>query len=246
MELTRNVWIGMVLVAGLSALLIGCASGPPAGIEVLESYVAAVGGDAFDGLQSRVATGKFEVADMGYKGEFTMSVVPPELGRLEIRIGTIAAASSGIKDGIAWDINPMTGARILEANERGHALRQFALDPVLAWQDSFEGAVVQEWEPEAPQIKVLIKNADGDQVIFYFDNETKLLTRMMTFINGQRLVSQLEDYRDVDGVMIAHKVSNDMGGSISLEFSYDDVEHNVDIPAETFDFPEEIQKLIDE
>jgi len=242
----RKVWIGTVLVTGLSALLIGCESGPPTSREVLDSYVAAIGGDALDGVQSRVATGKFEVADMGYKGEFTMSVVPPGLGRLEIRIGAIAAASSGIKDEVAWDINPMAGARILEAGERGHARRQFALDPVLAWQDSFENAVLQEWEPEAPQIKILIKNADGEQVIFFFDSETKLLTRMMTFINGQRLVSKFDDYRDVDGVMIAHKVSNDMGGSISLEFSYDEVNHNVDIPAETFNFPEEIQKLIDE
>lgn len=44
--------------------------------------------------------------------------------------------------------------------------------------------------------------------------------------------------------MIAHRVSVDMGGSIELEFSYDEVEQNVDIPVETFDFPEEIQKLI--
>ncbi len=244
MELTRKVWIGTVLAAGLLALLVGCESGPPSASEVLRGYFTAIGGDAVLGLRSRVAKGKFEVTDKGYEGEFIMSSVPPQLGRLEIRIGTVAAASSGIKDGIAWDINPMTGARILEGSERRQAFRQFALDPVMAWMDSLKDAVIQDWDPEAQQIKVLIKNADGDQVIFYFDKESKLLTRMMTFINGQRLVSNLEDYREVDGAMIAHRVSVDMGGGIELEFSYDEVEQNVDIPAETFDFPEGIQKLI--
>jgi len=191
-----------------------------------------------------VAKGKFEVTERGYEGEFIMSSVPPQLGRLEIRIGTMAAASSGIKDGIAWDINPMTGARILEGSERRQVFRQFALDPVMAWMDSLKDAVIQDWDPEAQQIMVLIKNADGDQVIFYFDRESKLLTRMMTFINGQRLVSNLEDYREVEGVMMAHKVSSDMGGSIKLELSYDEVEHNVDIPVESFEAPEQIQKLM--
>jgi hypothetical protein len=36
-----------------------------------------------------------------------------------------------------------------------------------------------------------------------------------------------------------------MGGSVNVAYSYEEVEHNVDIPPETFDFPEEIQKLID-
>jgi hypothetical protein len=245
MKLTRTVrnWVG--IVAALSLFFIGCGGGPPTAGEVLESYRAAIGGDAMEGLQSRVAIGKFDLPDMGYSGEVSIKSVPPDLGKLEITIGNTAAASSGGKDGIAWSINPMAGARVLKEGEARRTFREFGFDPVLSWQDSFESAVVQDWDPDAQQVKVLIKSREGDQAICYFDKESGLLARQMTFVDGQRVLSSFEDYREVDGVMMAHQISSNMGGSVNVAYSYEEVEHNVDIPPETFDFPEEIQKLID-
>jgi hypothetical protein len=233
------------MVALPSLFFIGCDGGPPTAGEVLESYRTAIGGDAMDGLQSRVARGKFDLPEMGYSGEVSIKSVPPDLGRLEITIGNTVAASSGVKGGIAWSINPMAGARVLKNGEARRTFREFGFDPVFSWEDSFEGAVVQGWDPEAQQIKVLIKSKDGDQAICYFDKESKLLARQMIFVDGQRVLSSYEDYREVDGVLMAHQISSNMGGNVSVAYSYEEVEHNVDIPAETFDFPEEIQELID-
>lgn len=245
MNLAGAVRIGVIVVTALSLFLIGCSDGPPTAGEVLESYRDAIGGDAIDGLRSRVAKGKFDLPDMGYSGEVNIKSVPPDLGRLEITIGNTAAASSGVKGGIAWSINSMAGVRVLKNGEARRTFREFGFDPVLSWEDSFEGAVVQDWDPEAQQIKVLIKSRDGDQAICYFDKESKLLARQLIFVDGQRVLSSYEDYREVEGVLMAHQISSNMGGNVSVAYSYEEVEHNVDIPAESFDFPEEVQKLID-
>lgn len=246
MEIGGNRSIVRVVFVLAVLTLAGCGPAQPSAGDVLEDYLATVGEDALDGIRSRVAKGKFSLPDMGYEGEFTMTSVPPELGRMEVRMGTAVVASSGIKGEFAWEVNSMSGARILEGGEKRQSFRQFALDPVLAWRDSFENAVIQEWDPEAQQIKVLVRNAEGDQVIFFFDRATKLLTRFMIFLDGQRILSTIEDYRELDGIMQPYNVLTDVGGNVSIKFSYDSLEYNGDVPPETFEPPEQIQKLLEQ
>jgi len=56
-------------------------------------------------------------------------------------------------------------------------------------------------------------------------------------------VSWLSDYKEVDGILIAHTVSVDVMGQ-KREVVTQSVEHNVDLPENLFDLPEEIKEVM--
>jgi len=225
----------------------GCAPAEITAEDVIAKYGEAIGGaEQLLNLKSRVTNGQFSVPEMGISGSYVSYLLPPNRFYNEISIANMKA-SSGLRDGVAWEMNPMTGDRILEGGEKWAALRRACWDPVIEWNLFYDEAELQEQDPGAKTFKVAMNSKKNrSQALAYFDRQTGFLTKLITFDDGRRTATWFSDYKPVDGLILPHQVTSDMGGQIKIEMKVEKIEHDSEIEPSTFDFPEAIRKLLDE
>jgi hypothetical protein len=213
---------------------------------VIEKYVEAIGGrEAFARLSNRVMQGEFSLPDMGIFTRIEAYSVPPDKSYVHVDTGGYGTAANGVQGDLVWDLNPMAGARILEGAERAARLRQAAWDPLLAWQEHFREVTLGEEEEVHGRdcSKLIFTPHEGETETLLFDKESGLLTQTRTSLNGTRFTGDFSDYREVDGVMIPFRI---MVSSAQLNYGIrtESIEHNLEIPNDRFDPPQEIQALI--
>jgi hypothetical protein len=99
-----------------------------------------------------------------------------------------------------------------------------------------------------PAHKVVLTPRDGKPQSFYFDQASKLLAKVeLTVENPMGTIpveTFLEDYRSIDGVLLPHKSRVVAMGQDRL-LTTESVEHNVDLPPDRFDLPEEIRAILE-
>lgn len=233
----------VVLVLG-AVWAVGCAPKGPSPQDVLARYIEIAGGEeALEGVTSRLTEGEFSIPDMGYTGAFKQVALLPDRLRMSISVDGSEMAASGVTDGLAWDHNPMSGARVLQDAEKRIALRGVSVDPVWAWRDTFSSATFQESSEEGPNLDILLKSADGEQIICSFSKETGRLERTILFLGTNRVSQKYSDYREVSGLLIAFRIDSEMGG-LKLGFQMNNVELNASVDESAFELPEQIKKLV--
>src|SRR5690606_29930350 len=93
---------------------------------VIQKYVEALGGEEkLTASKSRVTKGVFALPDFGMTGDITTWVAPPNMYS-EITLDTLGSIQRGIKDGLAWELNPMQGATIHEGAQQKNMEREAA------------------------------------------------------------------------------------------------------------------------
>jgi hypothetical protein len=167
-----------------------------------------------DQFHNRLTIGKFLMPKIAYEGEMTTYTVPPDFRRMEVLQGTEKIFSSGVKDGVAWTIDPMNGARILEGLDRLRTLRQCNFDIFLSWQLEFVAAEVER------------SPSDSDSQA-----------------GSSRISIDISDYREVDGMLIPHLLDTDLDGIMTLQLAATSIQHDVEIPEEVLALPQEILDL---
>lgn len=255
MDRHRNIRLAPVLYCALFLelvalpLLLTAAPPVPPDIDpgaVIERYLEAVGGkDALAKLQSRVLKGTFNLPDMGLQAPVTSYVKAPGLSLTAIDFADYGSATSGTKEGIAWEINPMMGPRLIQGGDKAAFLRRAQIEPLEHWKTTFpevqsagEGMI-----GTAQCDKIVLTPAEGTPVTYWFDRATGLATRLEGMAGGIPVRTELSDYREVDGIKIPFRALIS-GMQFTFEIAWDSVEHNVEIPAEKFDFPPEIKTLL--
>lgn len=211
--------------------------------EVIEKYLAASGGrDALSKMQSRIMKGTFAMPDMGMYAPMEMYTQSPDKSFSYIEIAGMGSASNGVNGEVAWEINPMVGARILLGPERGAALLQARIEPMLDWKKLYSSAeLAGEDTVNGKKVwKLVLTSNEGAVTTHFMDQETGLVTKVETVREGQTMSTTLSDYREVDGIKIPHKV-NMSSPQFAFEITIDSVQHNVPIPPEKFELPAEIK-----
>lgn len=243
----RSTHIGIALAFAFTAVFIGTAGAQdlPSADDLIAKYIKAIGGAAAIGkIKTRVVNGTFELPDMNMSATMTNFVSPPNMYS-EIDLAGMGTVTRGISEGIAWEINFMTGARILEGAEKASSIQQASIEPFVNWKEFYKSAETQAEETvgDAPAYKVLLTQEEGPASTVFFDKESGLIVQMIAATpEGGMATSTISDYKEVDGVKIAHEVSVE-GGQFNLVISFNTVEQNVDIPASTFALPDEIKSL---
>ena len=237
---------GMFLVLGLCWALSQSVWAADDADAVINSYLEAIGGKAaMAKIHSRVVKGTFSMPDMGMSGDMEVYTQTPDKYRANIELGGMPPSSNGVNGDVAWDLNPMTGPRILQGAERDVRMRQTRIDPLLDWKQLFSKAEVtgDGTAQGKPCTKLLLTDAAGVSTTMCFDKETKLLASMEVDLAGQTVRTDFSDYRKVGDVMAAHKMHISMP-----QFSFDiiatSIENNVAIPAEKFELPPDIKALM--
>lgn len=217
---------------------------------VLEASIAAQGGrDKMAAIKSLKLTGTLVIPQMGMKGNLTALSAPPRSSLTTIEITGLGKLAQGVKDDVAWELNPMQGARILKDAERTMQLRESTFNADLVWKDLYpkaeHGGLVDFNGTQA--YKVTMTATDGESQVRFFAKDTLLPIGMQMTADTQMgkvpIEMQISDYRDVAGVKYAYKIVRKEGPQ-QIEITLTTVEQNVALPATAFDIPPEVAALL--
>jgi len=84
--------------------------------------------------------------------------------------------------------------------------------------------------------KVLVTSPSGKETTYYFNADTGLKMQEMTSQGEMTITSKFSDYKEVDGVKFAHKLTQLGVAQFPLEFKVTEMKANVDLPEDEFKF----------
>lgn len=210
----------------------------PKPADLVAKYHKAIGGkEAMAKVKSRIDKGKLVLPDMGMEAVYTAYTQPPN----ELNISDFSGmgvVKNGQTDGFAWSINPFQG-NTKQATTDGAEIFSFAdLDQIAGnaktlGEEDFNGKPAYKTEFTLP---------DGNPLTVFFDKESGLVVASENKNDdgsGGRVV--FNDYKKVGDVQLPHMLR--IEGAMTLEIISETIELNAEIPAGTFDMPEEIKAL---
>ncbi|MBI2421610.1 MAG: hypothetical protein HYV27_02190 [Candidatus Hydrogenedentes bacterium] len=231
----------------LSALgsVAGAADTAPSADDIINAYLKAIGGkEAVEGIQSRALEGTVEILYMAIKAPITTYSKPPSV-YTKIDIKEIGTFENGYTEGVAWDINPMEGTRILAGEAKAEMMVRGAKNEFLDWKSHFKEAKCtgESMVGETPCHTLEMTPLEGPVQTFHFDKVSGLLVQhVMENDKGYTITAALSDYKDVGALKFPHKHRN-TGGEVEFEVTWSKVEINGEVPADKFVLPEAVRKL---
>ncbi len=233
----------------LTLYQVSAAQEVPRAEAILDKFVEATGGKAaYEKIKTRISSGTMEVVAAGVKGKMTITQKAPDQGVMKLEMPQLGSTQQGASGSMAWEVNPVTGARVLEGDEKASAIRSSSLESDYNWQKFFtkaESKGVEDVEGK-PAYKVVLTPKEGNPTTNFYDKASGLLVRSDTTIKGPMgempISAIVSDYKDFDGVKLPLKVKQKIL-SQEILITLDKIEQNVELPAGTFDLPAEIKAL---
>jgi outer membrane lipoprotein-sorting protein len=220
--------------------------------QVLDNYYEAIGGlEAWQAVHSMKITGNMSMR-AGMQIPFTRYVERPDRVRVEFTMQGMTATRA--YDGAtAWMIMPFRGSgepEVMDERQARGMKEDADLDGVLVgWEEAghqieLEGLAETEGTA-AYKLKVTLNS--GDVVFCYLDSEYFVPIRIegtrMVQGNAREFATTLSDYKEVDGLLIAHSIQTagsgggpGRGGG-GQTVIYDTIELNVEIDDALFSMP---------
>jgi zinc protease len=255
----------MTRIAFLLALVVACGGGgtsvpqtptvpakpktPSTAEEVIEASLAAQGGrDKLAKITSLKSTATILIAAANLKGKLTAYNAPPRDSLEIFDLPGIGKTQSGTHDDLAWEMNPITGARIIDGAEKRIALRNATFNADLMWKELYpktELAGVVDFNG-TQSYKVIFTAAEGDSVTRYYAKDTLLPIGTEMIVKSQMgempLVLVESDFRDIQGLKFPYKVQR-KDATLSAEITVDEIELSPKLDPTLFAVPPEIQAL---
>lgn len=221
----------------------------PKAEDILDQHVKATGGkEAYQKMHNRIIKGTMEMVGMGIKAPLTTYSAAPNKHYFLMESQSIGKFESGFDGEVAWEINTMQGPRIKKGEERALAVREGTFNSELHWRELYEKAecVGAETVNDKECYRVVMTPKEGAPETRYYDQESHLLVKVAMTVKtpmGEIPVEAfVSDYKEVDGVLFAHKTEQTMVGQ-KQALVIESIEHNVDLPADRFQLPEQVQAL---
>ncbi len=245
-----------VVLAGVCLLTVGSQALAedklPTGEEVLDRYVEVTGGKAaYEKFHNTVIKTKLEMVGMGMTGSMTVYSSKPNKMYSVFEAEAFGRIEEGYDGTVAWQMNPMMGPRIKEGAEKMMTQRQSLFNSDINWHQIYKKAecVGLETEDGVELYKVEMTPKEGEIETRFYDKKTGLLVRSEMMIDTQmgemNIKVMMSDYKKVDGVLMPHKMLQDMGmQKIAIEI--ESLKHNIDMPKDRFDLPADIKELLEE
>ncbi len=219
-------------------------------IKVLDASIKASGGhDLLGAAESIHTTGSMVIPMAGLSG--TMDVYAAEGGNMMVKINIpgFGEQLTGLKDGIGWSIDPMSGPKLLDAEQVAGLVEQADPQAALNYESRYTTIkYVGETEFNGKSVHQIdyISASTGDESTEYYSTETSLLAGSIAIANSEmgpiKITSIIDEYADFEGVKIPSKTTQKMGPQ-SFTITVDSLEVNK-VEMSTFDYPDAIKSLI--
>lgn len=223
----------------------------PKAEQILDEFVVATGGvDAHNKLKNRIMKGTFEIVGMGIKAKLTNYSAAPRSSYTLIESDMLGNIESGTDGTVAWEMTTMMGPQVKKDAERALLLREALFNGHLHWKKQYKTVECNGAEDVEgkPCYKVVLTPSEGNPLTNYYDKKSHLLIKtefmMKTPMGTMPIVIHLDDYKSVDGVLIPHKIRQEVGTIQKVNIVTESIEHNVEMPADRFKLPADIQALL--
>lgn len=225
---------------------------PPTGAKILDKYVERTGGlENYDKITNRYQEGSVEIPAAGLNLKTEIYSAKPNLVFTLAQADAIGEIRSGTNGKVFWENSLMSGPRLLEGEELTEALREASFDRFAYWRKFYSKAeyIGPDSIDGSPVNKVVLTPEAGQPETLYFDQGTGLLVKVETIFKHQMgdlpIVANLEDYRNVDGILMPFVTRLEVMGQERVVRT-DTIRQNIDMPDSLFAIPEEIQELIED
>lgn len=216
---------------------------------VLEASIAAQGGrERLGKLRSLRQTGTLSIPQAGIKGTMTSVAAPPRSMLLTIDLPGLGKLRQGISGDVVWDVNPITGSRIVSGPERAQLMRESTFNADLVWKELYPKAELAGDSTFAgqPAYKIVLTAADGETQTRYLAKDTLLPVGVEMVVQSQMgkmpLAMELSDWRDVGGIKYPHKLQRKEGPQ-TVDITIDKIDLDPPLDPSTFALPPEIEAL---
>ena len=217
---------------------------------IIEKSLAAMGGeDAMLNIKTLEARDcGLEISPMGLKGKSTSIHQSPSSYKMIQELVGVGKTEAGYDGEVAWEMSSMTGARIVEGDEKLAVIESTDLTKDANWQKYYTSATSDGTARigDKNALKVNFARKNGKDVTRYYDMETFYLLREeredTTQMGVIKSEMNFEDYRKVGGVLMAHRIRVKAASATVLMTCANMVANKEIDPAE-FAIPEEIKKL---
>ena len=216
---------------------------------ILARHIEAKGGkDNIKAIQS--ITWKAGMEMMGMNMPLMVQLKRPNKMRQDVDIQAMGTkVVSGFDGTTGWTINPMMGGSgpqqlppqaVKEMEEQANMDGAVIHFMEQGYDMSYEG---EEMVNEKPAHKVMVQLPNNKSAVIFFDAESYL--EVKTVREGTNpatgalgtIAAYTSDYRDVGGVMMAHKISAEFDGQLLNTLQIEAIEINKDIPDSVFEMP---------
>lgn len=220
--------------------------------ELIAKVIEAEGGrEAMAKITNRITRANVEMSMQGMRGSMETWQFGDEKFRVKTTFEGLGSYEQGMLDGVFWNMDTISGGRILEGAERELAMRQLHLHPVLHMKEDFPKIEIQGIETvrgiDCYEIEAV--PTTGAPETWYFGVEDHLTHRRSTIVENPQLgkvkvVTDNHDYKVIDGLTLPHRLEVDQG-MMKITLVISEYVHNTDMPDEIFALPPLIQKLVE-
>lgn len=150
-----------------------------------------------------------------------------------LEVPGIGVVASGYSDGIAWEVNPLMGPRLLSGDEAAAEARRADFYATLNYATHYPQRTVigrtvfdeeEVWEVEATTVV-------GDVETLYFDVHSGLLrgstTVRRTEVGAMTSTTMFREHREIDDLLLPVVMKQKSGG-IEMIITLDEVHYDVD------------------
>ncbi|MFH1998844.1 MAG: DUF620 domain-containing protein [Planctomycetota bacterium] len=256
-----------LLLIGSGQASIPDSTDPPEAEAILEMYIKATGGmDAYEKINNRVTESTMEVTGQGLKIKSVIKAAKPDLFYVATESDVMGNSEKGYDGKVVWENSTMQGAMIKEGKEKASFIMLAIFDRTVYWRKAFVKAECKGMEEVngKPCYKLVMttkesgrdnedkgKKEDAGEIkpmVWYIDKESSLLVRidmtMESAMGALEIESLMNDYRDVDGVLLPFETRIKMMGQERMKSRVTSINQNVELPPDTFALPEEVRMLL--
>jgi hypothetical protein len=220
----------------------------PKAEDLMSKYIEATGGAmAHSKIKTLISKGTMSVA--GIKGDLTTYQKSPNLMYMEIKLPGVGTVAMGYNGKVAWETNPITGAKIHSGSKLDEMIREAAMDSDTNWKNYYKSAKTVELVQVngKPAYRVDLVSQGGVPQSRYFDKQSGLIVKMKNQLDTDMgkfdVESFISDYKKFGGVLMPTKIRQDVINQ-QIEMILSNVEPNAMIPDDRFNLPKEVQDLI--
>ncbi len=221
----------------------------PSGQEILERYLQQIGGrEVLAGIHNRQVRGTVEIRPVGLKGFLAVYQARPNRYYAQMDIAGQMTIRQGTDGEVVWELNPMTGPRIIKGQEKALLLSQYAFDETRYREtcDNIQCLGVERIEGQ-PCYKVVQSVKGAMPITVYYSKETGLAMKacytILDAMGPQDVETIMTDYRPVDGVLYAHRTVQKVK-NVETVTLIESIKHNVVMDKQQFDLPEAIRTMV--
>jgi len=225
----------------------------PSAAAILDRYVEVTGGTAaYAGIQNRVSEVRVVHVGMDFEDRAVTYEARPGKTRSFSESEAFGTTQSGIDGELVWFMSENTGPVVEEGEARAAAIAAATFDRSAQWRRHYIAAeyVGEQMVGGKSCYKVVLTPRIGRPEMRFYSKESGLLVKIaktrLTSV-GMRpsipIETFINDYRPVDGLLIAHRVTEavDMCGSThETVYVTESIKHNVELPSDHFDPPAEV------